>query len=195
MARLWDLRTLRSAAFSSSFKSLAIITGNLLSLPKMRIQDGVAVPLGGGGSLFKIASRIRDVPCRDPDEVDQLQKSKLDHIQYAIGMPVLTLVLHVLNTDLGCDIFSKSGFRHHECLSYFCLVELFLCLFAEDSETGGKPGEVANLRFETMPTSDLGPAWVEELVSILAYNSLFLVDVTFGIALDNCFNILRWHFV
>ncbi|GKG21359.1 hypothetical protein Tco_0383954, partial [Tanacetum coccineum] len=53
MARLWDLRTLRSAAFSSSFKSLAIMTGNLLSPSKNAYSrwGGSSLSSTSGGSL------------------------------------------------------------------------------------------------------------------------------------------------
>ncbi|GJY86614.1 hypothetical protein Tco_0500640 [Tanacetum coccineum] len=52
MARLWDLRTLRRAAFSSSFKSLAIMTGNLSSPSKNAYSrwGGSSLSSTSGGS-------------------------------------------------------------------------------------------------------------------------------------------------
>ncbi|GJS56457.1 hypothetical protein Tco_0838859 [Tanacetum coccineum] len=53
MARLWDLRTLRRAAFSSFFKSLAIMTGNLSSPSKNAYSRCLA---GGAGSSLSSTS-------------------------------------------------------------------------------------------------------------------------------------------
>ncbi|GJR55323.1 hypothetical protein Tco_1405844 [Tanacetum coccineum] len=83
MARLWDLRTLRRAAFSSSFKSLAMMTQKnrqtcrhlLIAVFKMGWQflDVQPREVINGSSTVLASLSLSSYTLQDPDKLDQLQ--------------------------------------------------------------------------------------------------------------------------